>query len=206
MSTKSWRDVLKVHPAAELFPLMSRDELLALGEDIKKNGLRNRVAVIDVPDDKPMLIDGRNRLDAAELVGLGIDLEKVVWRPASCQKCGPGFDPYAYVISANIHRRHLTAEQKRKVIADLIKATPVKSNRAIGEMVKADKNKVKAVRSELEASGEVAPVEKTVGKDGRARKQPTRKTGQPSPDCDICHGSGAFERTPVLPMRLAGSD
>jgi hypothetical protein len=30
-SAQSWRDVLPVHPAAELFPMMSRDELLANG-------------------------------------------------------------------------------------------------------------------------------------------------------------------------------
>ena len=33
--TKRWRDVLQIHPAAELFPLMTPDELRALGEDIK---------------------------------------------------------------------------------------------------------------------------------------------------------------------------
>ena len=37
-------------------------------------------------------------------------------------------DPYAYVISANIRRRHLTAEQKRELIAKLIKATPEKAH------------------------------------------------------------------------------
>ena len=34
--TKSWRDVLPVHAAADLFPLMSEDELRELGDDIKK--------------------------------------------------------------------------------------------------------------------------------------------------------------------------
>jgi hypothetical protein len=36
----SWRDVLKIHPACELFPLMSQAELKELGEDINinKNG------------------------------------------------------------------------------------------------------------------------------------------------------------------------
>ena len=38
--SKSWRDVYEVHPAAELFPMMSTEELKALGEDIKKNGSR----------------------------------------------------------------------------------------------------------------------------------------------------------------------
>ena len=63
----TWRDHTKVHPAADLFPLMPPDELRALAEDIRKNGLRNRVALIPGPDGEPILIDGRNRLDAYEL-------------------------------------------------------------------------------------------------------------------------------------------
>jgi hypothetical protein len=35
----SWRDVIEVHPAADLFPMMAPDDLRALGENIKKNGL-----------------------------------------------------------------------------------------------------------------------------------------------------------------------
>ena len=31
--SKSWRDVINVHPAADLFPMMSPDELKTLGED-----------------------------------------------------------------------------------------------------------------------------------------------------------------------------
>src|SRR5262245_47906488 len=80
---KSWRDVLKVHPAAELFPLMSEAELRELGEDIKKTGLKMPLTVWS-PDKKlnpdfisartvpPTceLLDGRNRLDALELIGI----------------------------------------------------------------------------------------------------------------------------------------
>jgi hypothetical protein len=31
-------------------------------------------------------------------------------------------DPYGYVLSANIYRRHLTSEQKRTIIAALLKS------------------------------------------------------------------------------------
>jgi hypothetical protein len=40
-------------------------------------------------------------------------------------------DAYSYVMSANIHRRHLTIEQKRELIGKLLKAQPKQSNRQI---------------------------------------------------------------------------
>src|SRR5262249_49772948 len=91
------------------------------------------------------------------------------------KKIEPDCDPYAYVISANIHRRHLSVEQKRDLIAKLIKATPGKSDRQIGEMIKADHKTVGAVRAHAEATGEISPVEKRVGKDGKSRKQPAKR-------------------------------
>jgi hypothetical protein len=73
----SWRDVLAIHPAADLFPLMSPDELRALGEDIKANGLKSSIALWTTgycgdgkKKRKALLLDGRNRLDAMELVGI----------------------------------------------------------------------------------------------------------------------------------------
>jgi hypothetical protein len=82
---KSWRDVLPVHPAADLFPLLSKTNparLREMGEDIKVNGLQQpiviwadgRTSLKDLGNRaKYSLLDGRNRLDAMELVG-GLDL------------------------------------------------------------------------------------------------------------------------------------
>jgi ParB-like chromosome segregation protein Spo0J len=75
---KSWRAVLPIHPAAELFPLMSPAELKKLGEDIKQNGLRNPCRLIEDEDGQVVLIDGRNRLDALELIGEEIILNNSV--------------------------------------------------------------------------------------------------------------------------------
>src|SRR5215813_9299133 len=47
----TWRDHLPVHPAADLFPLMSEPELRELGEDIKKNGgLISPITFVQVGD------------------------------------------------------------------------------------------------------------------------------------------------------------
>src|SRR5262249_61650559 len=71
ITPRSWRSILPIHPAAELFPLMSPDELRELGEDIKKRGLQ--IPILIRGDE---LLDGRNRLDAMELVGVPFQLTK----------------------------------------------------------------------------------------------------------------------------------
>jgi hypothetical protein len=84
-------------------------------------------------------------------------------------------DPYAYVVSANIHRRHLTAEQKRELIAKLIKTTPEKSDRQIAETVKASPTTVGTVRAEMEAKGDVSKLD--TRRDSKGREQPAARTG-----------------------------
>jgi hypothetical protein len=66
----SWRAVLPVHSAAELFELMLDDEKKVFAEDIvQANGLRNPIIVYVGEDGTDSLIDRRNRLDALELAG-----------------------------------------------------------------------------------------------------------------------------------------
>jgi hypothetical protein len=172
---------MKFHPLAGILPLMEGTEFDELVADIKANGLREK---IDLYQGK--ILDGRNRYRA--LLQLGIDPskdDKQYFRKAIyAHSIGGEIQAHeqdndarvrAYVISKNILRRHLTAEQKRELIGKLIKADPSKSDRQIGEMTKADHKTVGAVRAKKEATGEISPVEKRVGGDGKARKQPAKK-------------------------------
>jgi hypothetical protein len=74
-----WRDDLEypVHPAADVFPMMSDTELAELGADIKKNGLTTPI-VFWTGDSGTFLIDGRNRLEAMERAGVLDDDHLVV--------------------------------------------------------------------------------------------------------------------------------
>lgn len=101
-----WRKRFKVHPAADLFPMMSDEELRELGEDIKAHGLRKRIVFLQGSELE--LLDGRNRLEAMERAG--VELEAKHWTPTNPS------DPVAYVLSANVHRRHLTKEQRATLI------------------------------------------------------------------------------------------
>jgi hypothetical protein len=189
-ASRKWRDVLPIHPAAELFPLMSPEEIKALGADIKKNGLREQITLMTTwsrPENPShpliecsnVLIDGRNRLDAMETAGINLfrmdgQLENSYFRPLSDKV----IDPYSYAVSLNIHRRHLTAEQKRELIAKLIKATPETSNRQIADQVKVSHPYVAKVRASLEETGDVETVTTSIDTRGRrqqARKKPEKK-------------------------------
>jgi hypothetical protein len=89
-------------------------------------------------------------------------------------------DPWRFVISANVRRRHLTADQKRKLIRSVLEATPEKSNRSVAETVKTDDKTVASVRRELEATAEIPQLATRLGKDGKARR-----TARPRPT-DLC--------------------
>ncbi len=178
---KSWRDVIKVHPAADLFPMMSEPELRELGEDIKRNGMQLPIYMWAQDKDSRNyeLVDGRNRLTAMELVGIRVldengfnDKQIHPFRNINWYY-GEHMDPWEFVVSANIHRRHLTQEQKRDLVATLLKATPEKSNRQIAATVGVDHKTVGAVRQEREVRGEIPHVVTIT--DTKGRKQPVGK-------------------------------
>src|SRR5262245_52858757 len=126
----SWRDICEVHPCADVFPMMSDEEIDELANDIKDHGLRETIAIWRADADKPdriCILDGRNRL--AALVRLGVtfsrpELEAVFpdGHTEEVFKWSHTTDPAAYVIGANIRRRHLTKKQQAELIVSALKA------------------------------------------------------------------------------------
>jgi hypothetical protein len=170
-----WRDLLPIHPAAELFPLMGPNELQTLGEDIQAHGLLHNIELLS-----GAVIDGRSRLDAMELVGMTLEFRKrdnpfssQIWVDRKvighCHHNTPIDipDPARFVTEQNILRRHLTRDQKSELIAKLLKANPAQSDRAVAKAVKVDHKTVAAERTELEAGGEIPQVETRTGADGK---------------------------------------
>src|SRR5262249_6211960 len=152
----------------------------ALGEDIKASGLK--VPIVLIQTNQPpcfALLDGRNRLDAMEAVGIDTCITSVngiIRRDrtkVSYTYAPPDCDPAAHAISANIHRRHLNAEQKREVIAKLLKVDPSKSDRQIASTVKASPTTVGTVRAKMETTGDVSKLD--TRQDTKGRKQPAKR-------------------------------
>lgn len=85
---------MQFHEAANIFPL-DDEHLDELAEDINKHGLQIPIEQMD-----GKIIDGRRRWLACEKAGVTPNII-----PVSAE------DPIAYVLSLNLHRRHLTVSQ-----------------------------------------------------------------------------------------------
>lgn len=91
------------HPAAALFPMLPDAELDALADDIRANGQTSPVLLVDGKGEW-LVLDGRNRLEACRRAGVHPKTEVVAPE-----------DPIAFVLSLNLHRRHLTESQRSMV-------------------------------------------------------------------------------------------
>ncbi|HAM39799.1 MAG TPA: hypothetical protein DCP69_00290 [Candidatus Omnitrophica bacterium] len=87
---------LEAHPLADAFPLLEGDELQALTDDIRRNGLRSPVITYE-----GRILDGRNRYLACITAGVEPRLEAY-----------QGDDATGFVVSMNLARRHLTVSQR----------------------------------------------------------------------------------------------
>lgn len=96
----------QIHPAADLFPRMPDDEYRKLRDDIAKNGLRQQIVLW-----REQIVDGRHRYTALKELG--------TIRPYDFIEIDDDNDPFAYAISANLHRRHLNASQRAMVATKL---------------------------------------------------------------------------------------
>ena len=94
------------HPYAKLFPMLEEDKLQELAEDIAANGQHHPVIV----DEKGLILDGRNRAAACALAQV---------EPATKVFKGDDAEKLAFVLSGNLHRRHLDTAQRSMVAEKL---------------------------------------------------------------------------------------
>lgn len=94
------------HPIANIFPLLAGADFDALVADIRANGLRE--AIWRYRDGR--IIDGRNRWRACQAAGV-----KCTSRTFE----GEDHEILPFVISQNLHRRHLDASQRAMIAAQL---------------------------------------------------------------------------------------
>ena len=101
------------HPAADIFPEMPQEEFEKLKDDIAENGLHQDIVLYE-----GQILDGRHRYRACQEIGLTPSFEY-----------HDGDDPFGYVVSANLRRRHLN-ESQRAMVAAQIANNPRGGNRS----------------------------------------------------------------------------
>lgn len=177
----------KDHPLSELLPLMSDEEIAELANDIRQQGQR---APITLYENK--ILDGRNRYRACKLANVEPKVRHFTSGNA-----------LAFILSANVFRRHLTTSQ-RALVAAKITSNGNKPNTAIlrdapsipqaAEELKVSPRTVVTAKEVLRTAPkrEVEAIErgeKTVATVARETKQKAAakekhydKTGYPIPD------------------------
>lgn len=88
---------LTVHPLAKMIPVIAQGDLDRLIDDIKTNGVIEPIIMFE-----DMVLDGRNRLAVASVLGVPVQLEDFKGDKAAAR---------SFVWSANAARRHLSMPQ-----------------------------------------------------------------------------------------------
>jgi len=96
---------VRFHEYANLFPMLTGQPFDELVADIAANGVREPVVFMG-----DTILDGRNRYMAAREAG--VECPRVNFE---------GDDPLSFVISTNLHRRHLSESQRAMVATRLAK-------------------------------------------------------------------------------------
>jgi ParB-like chromosome segregation protein Spo0J len=171
-----------------LLPSLSDEEYAALKADVKKNGV---VVPISIDEDY-VVIDGHHRLRACNELGL----DRVPTRTHS--QLDPA-EQRDLALVLNLNRRNLSQEEKRHVIAAVLRQHPDHSDRRVADAAGVDHKTVASVRTELEQREEIPHVAER--KDSKGRKQPARKTKQTARKA-----KGPKEGEVTLPIRFEGRD
>ncbi|AXC50043.1 hypothetical protein DRW48_10380 [Paracoccus suum] len=93
------------HDYANLFPMLDAAAQDRLRDDIRQFGVREPIVLFN-----GRILDGRNRYMAARDLGLEFPV---------ADYAGTDAEALAYVLSTNLHRRHLTESQRAAVAAKL---------------------------------------------------------------------------------------
>lgn len=93
--------MMELHPLCSFFPRLDGDEYLALKADLQANGQAQPIYSLD-----GMILDGGNRYRAC--LEAGIEPRVIEYR---------GDDPVGFVLSQNLHRRHLKPSQSAAIVA-----------------------------------------------------------------------------------------
>lgn len=168
------------HEYVKLFPELSDEQIQELADDIAANGLRQPITV----DEESRILDGRHRLAACTIAGVAPRFE--TFR-------GTDEEKLAFVVSTNLHRRHLTQSQRAMIAPKLEQAfKQAAMARKSAALKKGDKAPVPANLPEREKGDSRDKVGEALGVSGKSVDMATKVASKGVPEL-----SAAVERGQV---------
>ena len=141
------------HPLADLLPTMDDGAFEDLVESIQRNGQLVPITLHD-----GMVLDGRHRLRACELLGIAPQVETY-----------EGSEPAAEVLALNVSRRHLTTSQRAMLATRFLPALAAEGKEAMAA--------AGAASAPGRPSEKVCSIEQTFRDPIRARVDAARRVG-----------------------------
>jgi ParB-like chromosome segregation protein Spo0J len=102
----------KFHPITEIIPMLD-DDVHALAYSIRAIG---QIVPIVIDEKTNMIVDGRCRWRACEIVGVEPKIER--------REFADDRDILDFIISMNVHRSHKTEDQRAMAAARLLESLP----------------------------------------------------------------------------------
>ncbi|MDN6534571.1 MAG: ParB N-terminal domain-containing protein [Yaniella sp.] len=158
-------------------PPLSPEEYSELEASIKEHGIQVPILI----DEDGVVIDGHHRQKIAQELGIRCPKRQVIDKTESEKR--------TLALSLNVHRRHLTREQKRALIAESIKADPQLPDLQHAHRTGASPHTVKSVRTDLESDLQIANDIPRVNARGQERPASYDPTPVPKSDAELLAGA-----------------
>lgn len=174
----------------QVMPYLSTEEYEMLKADIAENGVLIPIEL----DADGNILDGHHRRKAC--MELGVDCPYITRTELATDE-----EKRAHARRINLARRHLTSAQKRDAIADQLRDTPQKSDRAIGRELGVSHPTVASERERLEKSGKIYHFSeredpRTGNLSQPAAKAPSLAVVESGPKVDAPFGASSVESLP----------
>ena len=142
----------------QVLPPLSAEDYAALKADIAARGVLVPVEY----DEEGNILDGHHRVQICGELGI------TTW-PKLIRKGLTDTEKRTHARQLNLARRHLDQAARRTLIEEELRENPERSNRQIAASLGVSHPTVADVREQMESTGKVYQLEKTVGADGKER-------------------------------------
>lgn len=178
----------------QVMPPLSQEDFEILKADIRERGVQVPIEL----DEDGNILDGYHRMKACEELGI-VDYPTVI-RDGMTEE-----EKRSHARRLNLMRRHLSQEQKRKLISEQLTEAPEKSDRQTAAALGVSHVTVGVVRREMESGGQIDHLKTVRGADGKEYPRQNERQPKLRESADTCTKHEDESPCPVISLRENGT-